>query len=222
MLSHYRAVQQVARKIGSAVDASVDALKERRVEQEPAFTDRMLGRIEGAVDGFRSKGISWSAKTLTDRAPNSQESKFGADFLVVVDFDLPDYKVSKGFLAQAKLLKNGKVKDIPELVRQCEKMLEISPGSYVFLYDDEQVRVVPAISVTGSDSQPVEHYSQSASHFFEEHLKCFVGDRRLNAPSIDIMKSLKDEIDARTALWLNSTVTENGTDLFVGGATRKA
>lgn len=207
MLTHYRAVQEVARKIGKQVDVSTASLREGEVQQEPHFTDRMLGRIEGALDDFQSHGIKWKAKTLGSigsGAIGKQESLYGADFLVTVSFDLIDYKITKGFLAQAKLLKNGLVDNLSDLKSQCEKMLRLSPVSYVFLYDKKKVRVVPAISVVASNLQPTEHYSQSASHFFEEHLKCFVGDRNIQHATPEMLKELMARFETRRALALKA------------------
>ncbi len=211
MLTHYRAVQEVARKIGNQVDRSLEALREGQVEQEPHFTDRMLGRIEGGLDGFESRGIKWRAKTLGSIGRGTigkQESVYGADFLVTISYDLTDYRIKKGFLAQAKLIRNGKVDKLHELRAQCEKMLRLSPVSYVFLYDTDGVRVVPASSVVASSSQPTEHYSWSATHFFEEHLKCFIGDPNIHAATPEILKELKAKYDSRTALSLSAKPIE--------------
>ena len=90
-IRHYAAIRDAAAQVARSANGTVDALVERRIEQEPAFTDRMLGRIESAMDGYTSKGIRWSAKTLTDRGRNSQESEFGADFAGVLNIDLPDF-----------------------------------------------------------------------------------------------------------------------------------
>jgi hypothetical protein len=204
MLTHYRAVKEVGIRIGAAVDGALESLRDRRVEQEPAFTDRMLGRIEQTMDEFRSRGIHWKAKTLTDRGRGSQESIDGADFLVSVDFDLFDYKTSKGFLAQAKLLKFGQVDNLAKLKEQCGKMLELTPVSYVFLYDTESVRVVSANSVVASSFDPTNCYSWSAKHFFEEHLKCIIGDSKIHAATPEVLAELRERFEARSALRLEA------------------
>lgn len=109
-----------------AAEGAIESLRDGAVEQEPAFTDRMLGRMEQAVEDFRSQGIRWRAKTLTDRGRGSQESQFGADFAGVVEISLPEYQVRKGFLSQAKLLEHGELLTGTEMARlraQCEQML---------------------------------------------------------------------------------------------------
>lgn len=204
MITNYHAIREVAKLIDEAIDTTIDALHERRVEHEPAFTDRMLGAIENSLDGYYSKGISWRAKTLTDRGPGSQESKYGADFMGVLKIDLPELTVAKGFLAQAKLLRHGRVDDLSELQAQCEKMLRMSPDSYVFLYSTKEVRIVPAISIVGVSVDPTELYSRSPQRFFEDYLECFIGDRDINSPSEANLRTLMDEYKTRAGIFIGA------------------
>lgn len=187
MLAYRHAVRGAARRIADAINGVVAALDEGLVEQEPAMTDRMLGAIQESMRGFKAKGIHWRAKTLTDRGRGAQEREFGADFMGVLRIALPDLKVSKGFLAQAKLVRHGSSGDLRRLKDQCQTMLALSPDSFVFLFGIEGVRVVPAISVVGSTLDPVALYSRSAQRFFEEHLQCFIGDRDIEAPSAETL-----------------------------------
>lgn len=200
MIAYYHAVREAARHIASAIDHSVSALREGRVEHEPAMTDRMLGAIEESLTDFRVKGIRWRAKTLTDRGRGSQESEYGADFMGVLNITLPEFTVSKGFLAQAKLVRNESSGDVKELKRQCDKMLNLSSDSFVFFYGQDGVRVVPAISVLGCAADPLLLYSRSAQRFFEEHLQCFIGDRNIRAPTPSTLKTMRDRFEARSAI----------------------
>ena len=104
MIRHLAIVREAASRIADAAVEAADAFRQGRVEQEPALTDRMLGRIEQIMDGFESRGIRWTAKTLTDRGPGAQERLYGADFVGVLQVSLPSYAVKKGFLAEAKLI----------------------------------------------------------------------------------------------------------------------
>lgn len=208
MITYYHAVREAAQRIAGAIDLSVEALHEKRAEHEPAMTDRMLGAIEQSLGDYRAKGIRWSAKTLTDRGKGSQESKYGADFMGVLNISIPEFAVSKGFLAQAKLIRNGSAGNINELKQQCEKMLSLSPASFVFLYGADGVRVVPAISVMGSNVGPLELYSRSAQSFFEEHLKCFIGDRNIDAPTPETLRALRERFNVRSAIILQAKSDE--------------
>lgn len=208
MKTYWRVVREVAQRIGEAIDLPIDALREGRIEQEPAFTDRMLGGIELAIDGFSSKGIQWTAKTLTDRGKGSQESIYGADFFGVLNINLPGFKVTKGFLAQAKLIKKGSSISLTELRQQCEKMLKLSPDSYVFLYRPSGVRVVPAIAVVGSTGSPLDLYTRSAKNFFEQHLECFIGDRAISAPTPATLSALSEKLNGAQGIYLGATADE--------------
>jgi len=202
MLTYRHAVRETAGVIAGAIDRSVKALYEKRVEQEPAMTDRMLGAIEESMHGKNIKGIKWEAKTLTDRGRGAHEKTYGADFMGVLNIDLPDFKVSKGFLAQAKLIKAKKY-DLKELKSQCEKMLTLSPDSFVFFYHTNGIRVVPAIAVVGSKIDPYSLlYNHSAQRFFENHLECFIGDRTISSPTPDTLMTLLEKFNARSALLL--------------------
>ena len=204
MIAYYQAVRGAAKRIADAMNHTVKAIGEGRIEQEPAVTDRMLGAIEESLRKYSKKGISWSAKTLTDRGPRSQESKYGADFMGVLNIALPEFNVSKGFLAQAKLVRDDSSGDVRILKSQCEKMLKLSPDSFVFLYQHDGVRVVPAISVIGSSEDPLELYSRSAQRFFEEHLQCFIGDRRIQAPTPSALNALVEQSYARSVIVLQA------------------
>jgi hypothetical protein len=162
----------------------------------------MLGGIEEAMHEFQVKGIQWRAKTLTDRGRDAQEKKYGADFMGVLSVDLPDFRVEKGFLAQAKI--DTPRLDLKSLHSQCERMLSLSPESFVFLYSREGVTVVPAIAVMGTKERPSELYSRSAARFFEEHFQSFIGDRAISAPREDVLEGLRERYDARSLLYLQA------------------
>ena len=202
MIPYYRAVRRVSRQIAQAVQHTVEALRDTRVEHEPAFTDRMLGGIEESLRGFETHGIIWRAKTLTDRSGQSQEKKYGADFMGVLDLQLPDYKLTKGFLAQAKLVRPFQPINLADLKEQCEKMLALSPDSFVFLYSHNGVRVVPAISVVSANLQPTELYHHSVTRFFEDHLCSYIGDRAISAANEKALEELRQRYEARRLLML--------------------
>jgi hypothetical protein len=198
MIVYRRMVRSAAKRIADAADSAVEDLAQGLVEQEPHLTDRLLGRIMQAMDGYRSKGVRWSAKTLTDHGPGTQEKRYGADFVGVLDVDLPEFKVKKGFLAQAKLLDSGRMRtsEFRRLVSQCEKMLDLSPDSFVFHESIDGIRVIPAISVVGASGPEVAFnedafYSRKISRFYEEHFECFIGDRRIRAANRQTLTDLE-------------------------------
>lgn len=205
MINERALIRNAARRIARAADAAVADLREGLVEQEPQLTDRMLGRIMESINGYQSKGVRWTAKTLTDRGRGAQESRFGADFVGVLDIDLPEFKVKKGFLAQAKLLRSGGMSKVEfnRMLPQCDQMLQLSPDSFVFVQSMDGIRVVPAIEVVGAANaavafDPAAHYSRSLSRFYEEHFGCFIGDRAIDRPTEQTLRDLQ----ARSLLYL--------------------
>jgi hypothetical protein len=212
-MTNYRGlVRSVARRISAAADAVVDDFNHELVEQEPQLTDRLLGRVSTSIEGYRSKGVTWTAKTLTDRGPGAQERQYGADFVGVLDVDLPEFRVTKGFLAQAKLLRNRRIPsgEYDRMLSQCDRMLSLSPESFVFFYSSTGIRIVPANAVLGASGQtallnPEALYSRKISTFYEDHLECFIGDRRINEPS----ESMLRELQARSLLYLAARQSEH-------------
>lgn len=211
MITSRGVIRSAARRLADAADRAVSDLAKNLVEQEPHFTDRLLGRMGESINGYKSKGVIWRAMTLTDHGPGSQERQYGADFVGVLEINLPEYKVQKGFLAQAKLLKSNatmKKSEFERLLGQCEQMLELSPAAFVFLYSLNGIRVVPAISIAGASSaedafDPDAFYSRKLSRFYEEHFECFIGDRRIHEPSERTLKELR----AQSLMYIGASVS---------------
>jgi hypothetical protein len=208
MIRDFAIVREAASRVAKAAQHATEALREGRVEQEPAFTDRMLGGIEEAMREFRTKGVTWTAKTLTDRAPGAQERQYGADFAGVLSISLPGFSVRKGFLAQAKRIEPGKTMRNDEFDRmkgQCERMLSLTPDAFVFLYAVSGIAIVPALSVLSSERRnPHEFYSRSIARFYEEHFESFIGDRRLHVPTAAVLENLRHDLDVRRLLYLEA------------------
>ncbi len=210
MIREFAIVRAAAAHVAMAAERATEVLREGRVEQEPAFTDRMLGGIEEAMRGFRSKGVVWQAKTLADRGRHSQEKRFGADFAGVLSVDLPGLNVKKGFLAQAKLIESGTSfapNEFERLNKQCTSMLTLTPVSFVFLYSVSGIVVVPAISIANSRPRnPHEFYSRRISRFYEDHFESFIGDARLSVPSVEVLEEVGRQWRARSVFYLEARV----------------
>lgn len=211
MVTNRHIVREVAQRMSAAANRTVQALSKGRVEHEPAMTDRMLGAIEESIHLADIGGVVWQAKTLTDRGGKSQESVHGADFMGVLDIQLPEFKVQKGFLAQAKLLRRRGKDDWTTLRAQCEKMLQRSTESYVFLYSDKGIRVVPALSVIAAQgpTRVSDLYGRTAKKFFEEHLQCFIGDRAISSASpltLERLEALRVVFEASRLIVIQASV----------------
>jgi len=152
------------------------------VEQEPQITDRLLGRLERQLKEYKKNGVQWILKTFTEHGPNAQEPRTGADVAGILDVELGNYRIKKGFLAQAKIAPDrGFTRgEFTRLHGQCRTMLQITPDSYVLIYFETAIRVFPAVSVLATqDRRLSDIYSRSLGRFFEEHFKSFIGDARL-------------------------------------------
>ncbi|MBN2563682.1 MAG: hypothetical protein JXQ75_22420 [Phycisphaerae bacterium] len=179
------------------------------VEQEAAFTDRLIANIQNQLDGKMIEGIHWRAKTLTDRGQHAQETAFGADFLGILSLDLRGFRVTKGFFAQAKLARRRSAKSLSESQRlkdQCKKMLGVTPDSFVFVYSRRGIKILPASSVVGTLETDLRGLaSRSIGRFFAEYVECFIGDPKLNAPHLDRFYALAEEYQMRQGLYVRGT-----------------
>ncbi|MEY2168184.1 MULTISPECIES: hypothetical protein [unclassified Rhodanobacter] len=205
MFHNTKVTKKLANKIGRAADEAIDSYHARLVEQEPQITDRFLAVCQHSINRLRIGGVQWSAKTFSDRGNNSQEKRYGADFLCSFSMALPTFSVSKGFLAQAKRVEPSdsfSSKDYSDMKEQCEKMLSLSASSFVFLYSRQAgVTVIPAISVVSARTcNPHELTSKGVSAFFVDHFECFVGDRNIVIRSPSGVDGLLEELNARRGL----------------------
>lgn len=214
MLKDLFVLKSVSDMVRKAADQTLSDLSEGWVEQEAAFTDRLIANLQNKIDGKTIKGIRWKAKTLTDRGPGAQESVYGADFLGVLDMDLQDFQVKKGFVAQAKLLprkrKHASSAEFERLQKQCRKMLAITPDAFVFLYNAHSIKIVPALSVLGTKTDRIRHLaSQSIGRFFREYLECFIGDQVLSAPSLERFEEIAGKYHIQKGLYLHASDEED-------------
>lgn len=99
-------IDRLTNKISKSVDRVISSMERKDIQTEPNVTDRLLANIErdfeasGEMDINRN--IKLRARTLKDRGPNASEKIYGADLATLLDIDLDDYKLQKGFLAQSK------------------------------------------------------------------------------------------------------------------------
>ena len=203
-------IRTVVSRIVRAERLALQDYEQGRTQQEPQITDRLIAYIQLNLNGKRFSGIDWKAVTLPDRGPRSAESQLGADLLCALELRLNGFSVSKGFLVQAKKIEPShpfRAQDYQELKAQCEKMLDISGASFVFLYSLQSgIRVVPAISIVGARScNPHELESISLGECFMVHFECFLGDRRL-APAVGkTLQHLLEEKRAKRVLLISGT-----------------
>ena len=212
MLKRTRTVRRIAREIADTADGAFESYRDGSVVEEPQVTDRILGAVQERFRNRRFGDVVWKARTLrTGRGVAAEEKRHGADLMGVLDIDIDGYSARKGFLAQAKRAEQYSTfnsQDWDRLHSQCETMLDRTPDSFVFVYSiSEGIRIFPANAVFELESRQIfDLYDRSVSNFFESHIQCFIGDRRLNSTKIDTLDTLIElpvervlELSARTS-----------------------
>ncbi len=198
MLRNPRVVRKVAREISDAADGAFDAYRKGGDVEEPQITGHILGAMGDRLRSRSFGGIAWTAHVLrTGPGTAAEEERHGADLMGVLNIDLPEYQVKKGFLAQAKKAEPYRLfssRDWQRLRSQCDTMLKRTPASFVFIYSRIRgIRICPAISILGLRSRHIfDLYDHSLPNFFENHIESFIGDRRLNSPDIKTLDALDD------------------------------
>jgi|688.fasta_scaffold368738_2 hypothetical protein len=219
MFANKRLIDSLINKISQVESETLEALRDGRVEQEPALTDRLLARMENVLDGKRLAGVRWTVKTLTDRGLGSQESVFGADFMAALELSVGEHHVRKGFLVQSKLVEpsqNFSKAEFDRLKDQCKKMLDFSPASFVFLYSKESdIVVVSAKDILKSPNcNPHKLTSQSMVTFYRKHFECSIGDRGIHRANPQGLEELRQRYKAqRLVLFYGSEGDENYNDV---------
>ena len=175
------------------------------------------GRIPSVTERGIAKqpcgGIAWKARTLrTGRGIAAEEKRHGADLMGILDLALPDYRATKGFLAQAKRAEPSQRFSKPDWDRlrlQCETMLRRTPDSFVWVYSKSKgIRIFSANSVLGLESRSIfDLYSRGVSSFFENHIECFIGDGRLDSTNIETLDAL-DELPVERIFELSAKLPE--------------
>ncbi len=201
----YAVIRAAATRVAEAGNRAARSLADGSVEHEPDLTNRILGGIQEAMNGYVNKGVRWTAKTLT---ATKQEPEFGADFAGVLDINLKDFRVKKGFLAQAKRIEPSasvRKSDLQRMKSQCELMLQHSPDSFLFLYSIRGVSVVPALSVvSGTFKNPHELYARNLKRFYEDHFECFIGDKAISKSNAAMLDSLRQQYRLRKLSYLRA------------------
>ena len=200
------AFNSAASKLNTAANKTRDDMLTRALPDEPAVTSALVIRFRDALDDYEKAGIKWSAKVLSSHGQGAEEKFFGADFLGVLQIEFPEFKVRKGFLAQAKRQNEGKKlssADWNRLAGQCERMMTFSNTSFVFVYSMNGFFVVPAVSVLACNGPEDLHtlHPMKIHHFYNQHFRCYVGDNGIH----DDSPSILEELRYRTGLAMQAT-----------------
>lgn len=202
--------------MAQAEERIITGIRDGRIETETSITDRFLQELESVCNtSNKQERVFFRARTLRDRGRNAPEMRYGTDFCAILDVKLKNYVQGKGFLSQAKkeafwinvrigpynfasvnFRQNDEFRRLGE---QVDRMLSITPDSFVIVYSQRRFVVVPASSIKGLKDE-AEVYGKPVANFFKEYLMCFVGDPKLKAFDDDSLEKLRMETRARTAI----------------------
>lgn len=183
------AFRQAAHAADRAVSAAMEKYAYGHVTDEDDITGVLIGRLDAAFDE-NIGGINWTSSVLRHRkGVAAQEKRVGADMLIHVSIKTPQLTYSKGVLIQSKKVDDGvemTVGSHKELLSQCDKMLNITPDSFVFNYTKSGMRCASANRIAGTSSRILNDSCNLTSYrFFLELFRCTTGDRRITSAKFD-------------------------------------
>jgi hypothetical protein len=188
-----------------AIETAIAASRLARKYRVPAppgasvHTDDVEGDADAAA-AAAGRRLVWQALTLRAGSRSAaHEKRHGADLLGVLSINTPGYKVSKGFLAQAKRAEPGEPFSSAEwerLQEQCETMLQVTPDAFALIFSKKRgARMVSAAAIAAYSGRDVFNlYDMDLRRFFELHIQSFIGDRRLNKPEIEVLDRLRSQV----------------------------
>ena len=204
-----------ATKLAGATERVVHDYGLEDVVHEEPFSDQLCGRLKETLQEFETPRVRWQVDVaMAGRGSGrfyarslskyDEEPRFGADLVMVLDIDLPDYSVRKGFIAQAKRLGSGEELDgsnREKLLEQCRRMVSFTPASLVLLYSRHGVHPVSATAVLaarGYNLYSLETYSTAI--MYRDFAICWLGDQRIQATDRASLDALRQLIDAEGAV----------------------
>ena len=195
MLRRYK-IGKVAREISEAAYVAFEDYRRGYKMDEPDITAQIVGAIRDRIRAKKIGNVIWNSHILTSRGKDAEEKRYGADLMGILDMELSDRNVKKGFLAQAKKIDPGKIspQEWDRLTDQCKKMINYTCNSFVLVYSRERgIRMFHADEVLNLKSRNVfDLYDYGIQTFFKHHLKCLIGDHRLNSTDIKTLDTLAE------------------------------
>ena len=168
---------EVMRQFRLQIQLACRQLRRSSFQQEPNYVAALMGKLCGME--LRS-GISWlSTSVVNDRGPASAESKFGADFAVILESTLG---VKKAVLGQAK---GGDIDELPPVKKadffaQCTK-IAARTKHFVGLEAPIEPNTMPTVR-RGVWGPPVSVLASTRldDYLVDTFVACQHGDRRID------------------------------------------
>ena len=183
------AMKIAARVADKAVARAMRKYRDELVTDEDDLTGVLVGQLDAAFEASRAgdeHGVRWSSSILRHRkGVAGEEKRIGADMIIHVSLSSPIQSYSKAVLIQAKRHEPGAIMSSSQhrdLVSQCQKMLDITPASFVFDYARNTMRCGSATKVSGSKNADLYSTCDWTSYrFFLELFRCPIGDPRITS-----------------------------------------
>jgi hypothetical protein len=174
-----------ARVAASATQTTMRQYRSGFIHDEDDITPYLLATIGTTLDG-EIAGLTWRASVARHRrGVAAEEARTGADILIHVTLDTPTQTYAKGALVQAKRFGPEEFMSKQEHVHlrnKCDKMLAITPASFVFNYMTDSMRVGAASRIIGSSGRHLRSLcSWTPYRFFFELFRCPIGDGRITS-----------------------------------------
>ncbi|UOE77160.1 hypothetical protein [Parageobacillus thermoglucosidasius] len=179
------------------------------------ISNHLIDEIRRRLNNKEVNGVKFKVYTYKKK----DESDIGADLAGFLEISNGNQKITKAFLAQAKVCKIKKSKQGIQItgydrriINQAKKMLNITSDSFIFLYTNKGIYVTPAFGIVLNNSKKIDSkklYYKSIGGFYKEFLKCFVGDHKLaelyNKPND--LKEIAKGVNANRVLYIQINVT---------------
>jgi hypothetical protein len=203
MLKRAAVIKELASRLGDAAHAAAEEVlgaRKQKTGREEELTaalrhelnKRLLENIKSSLNEAEING----SRVLVETFRKVQEKQVGADLVGVIEI-AGARSISKAFLAQAKVGQvyegargeKGAKAYSADLLKQVDDMLSLSSDSFVFIYSDAGLFVIPALQIRLANSKSIDtanHPYRSFGSFFEEFVKCFIGDHKISPDALGV------------------------------------
>ncbi|ELJ8739347.1 hypothetical protein GOP97_18620 [Vibrio cholerae] len=176
--------EEIKKSVKEYFTKACEVLDRTRYQQEPAYVDALIGRLDGTIYLGDGQGfIRFKPTVVADRGPASAESLYGADFAIVFESTEVKEPIKKAIFSQAKNGDATKLSktDAKKLDDQCAKMAIFTKHYMVFEAPKED-GAMPTIRLgkPSTKSWDKGHNIRLDDYFLDYILSCKHGDRREN------------------------------------------
>lgn len=182
MNKQYSFSNSLSRDIESAAESVIGNYANNIHSDEPAISSAFCQAVCSQIDD-RGDNIQIRARTNRSAGVRNEEAISGADILIRFEADFSDFSMKSGVFVQAKRIESSSYPNREKLSTQCHKMLRWTPASFVFIYSEENMTVIPAASIIGanelSENVRGNFYYKNIYRLHKEIFNGTIGDRRV-------------------------------------------